>query len=48
VGLARAALQAGDMDKASESFRKALELAPDRSDARMGLGRICLAKHQPN
>jgi Flp pilus assembly protein TadD len=48
VGFAETALQAGDMDKASEGFRKALELAPDRIDARVGLGRIYLGRHQPN
>src|SRR5712691_6788667 len=48
AGFAEAALEAGDMDKASESFQKALALAPDRVDARMGLGRIYLARHKPN
>ncbi len=44
AGFAEAALEAGDMETASESFQKALALAPDRVDARMGLGRIYLAR----
>jgi Flp pilus assembly protein TadD len=48
VSSGEAALQAGEIDKALENFKRAVQLAPGQIDAHYGLARTYLSKNQPN